>query len=170
MFSAQRFGGIHCINTSCGNSGGTISPIGGTGGVYYDFHNLGRVRLGADVRASALKGNKSASSYFSSSYRAYAVLGGVRASFRTPIHLIAPYVQGSIGLGRNNGLGDNANFANRLQYGGFAGLDLHLLSVMDFRALELGYGALSGAGTGPNNGSHSVLSISTGVVFHFPVE
>ena len=170
MFTAQRFGGIHCLDTSCGNNGGTVSPIGGTGGVYYDFHTIGRVRLGADVRATALKGTKLASTYFGSNYRAYSVLGGVRASFRTPIRLVSPYVQGSVGLGRNNGLGDNAGFANRIQYEGLAGLDVHLLTVMDFRAIELGYGALSGAGTGPNNGSHSVLSISSGVVFHFPVQ
>ena len=169
LFSAQRFGGITCLEASCGTNSGSVSPIGGTGGLYYDFRNAGRFRLGVDVRATALKGNKLASSYFGSDYRAYSVLGGVRASLRTRIPLLNPYVQGSVGLGRNNGLGDGANYANRVQYMGFAGLDLRLLPVLDFRAVELGGGALSGAGTGPNSGTHSVLTISTGLVVHFPV-
>lgn len=32
----------------------TVDPLGGTGGVYYDFMKLGPVRLGADVRGSIL--------------------------------------------------------------------------------------------------------------------
>lgn len=170
MFSAERFNGIKCLDTSCANNGGSIAPIGGTGGIYYDFRTYGPLRLGVDVRASGFKGNKSASSYFSSDYRAYSFLGGVRASIHTPIHLLKPYVQGSVGLGKNNGLGDNAGFAARVQYMGFAGLDVPLLPVLDFRAVELGGGAISGAGSGPNNGMHPVLGISTGLVIHFPFE
>lgn len=169
LFTAHRYGGVQCLEASCGTSSGSVSPIGGTGGIYYDFRTVGRFRLGVDVRATGLKGSKSASSYFGGDYRAYSVLGGVRAAIRTRIPLLNPYVQGSVGLGRNNGLGDSAQLSNRVQYMGFAGLDLRLLPVLDFRALEVGGGALSGAGTGPNSGTHSVLSISTGLVLHFPV-
>ncbi len=168
LFTAERFDGIHCVTGGCPEATGSNSPIGGTAGITYDVRTIGRVRLGVDVRGTIEKGSKNASSYFSSDYRAYSVLGGLRASFQTRVPLVRPYVQGSVGLGRNNGLGDNADFANRIQYGGFAGADIRLLPVVDFRAIEVGYGSIGGAGTGANNGSHSVLSISTGVVLHFP--
>src|ERR1700679_2208847 len=32
----------------------TVDPLGGTGGVYYDFLQLGPVKLGADLRGSVL--------------------------------------------------------------------------------------------------------------------
>src|ERR1700748_3013451 len=32
----------------------SVDPLGGTGGVYYDFKKLGPVRLGADLRGSIL--------------------------------------------------------------------------------------------------------------------
>ena len=37
MFTAERFGGIQCLDTSCGNSSGSVAPIGGTGGLPYVF-------------------------------------------------------------------------------------------------------------------------------------
>jgi hypothetical protein len=155
----------------------SVDPIGGTGGVYYDFKTLGPVRLGVDVRASVTdskQGDYTVSR--GSGTRIYSALGGIRASFHTPIKVIKPYIQVSAGLGRSDyGLAlisGPATFpgkivtVNNLQYEGFAGVDLKLLPFMDFRVVELGYGALNSFGT--NSHTYPIGTISSGVVFHLP--
>jgi hypothetical protein len=159
----------------------SVDPIGGTGGVYYDFKALGPIRLGADVRGSITDSKQGAYSFSrGGGTRIYSTLGGIRASFHTPIKIIKPYIQASAGLGRSDyGLftlaGSPTSLSavtqkevlhNNLQYEGFAGVDLKILPFADFRVVELGYGALSSTGTGSH--TYPIGTISSGVVFHLP--
>src|SRR3982074_3367701 len=62
MFTADRLSNIASSPLALPpNSSGaafaranTVDPLGGTGGVYYDFMKLGPVKLGADLRGSIL--------------------------------------------------------------------------------------------------------------------
>jgi hypothetical protein len=148
----------------------SVDPIGGGGGVYYDFKTIGPVRLGADVRGTITNGNQGADTFYrGQGTRIGSVLGGVRAVFHTPVQIIKPYIQVSVGLGRSDyGLSSTPPVVvhNNLQYEGFAGVDLKLLPVMDFRVVELGLGALSSFGTSGH--TYPIGTISSGVVFHLP--
>lgn len=160
---------ITCREVTCGSNDGTISPIGGFGGVFYDFRNVGPIRLGVDVRAGSTVGNKNAAIYSNAPRpRIFSVLGGVRASFKTPLPQLHPYVEGAIGLGKSNiSLPQDADgavhYRSGIEYRGFAGVDLTLLPVMDFRVVELGAGGLQNFGN-----TYPITSISTGLVFHLP--
>lgn len=186
-FQGNRIGGFVC-NTQlpptlpaqpCGSESNSMTMFGGGVGAYYDFFNLGPVRLGAELRTAVFSGSKSASRYYSSNYRLYSTLGGVRASFNTPIRLVKPYVVGSVGVARTNLYrtnpyvpdpekiyNDPRQRTTNLQYQGFAGVDLRLLPYLDFRLIELGVGGL--AGSYPQDGNHLLKSIGTGVVFRLP--
>lgn len=154
--------GIKCQGTTCGSNDGTINPVGGMGGVSYDLRSVGPVRLGVDVRASSVVGNKNAAIYSNFPRpRIYSVLGGVRASFKTPLVQLKPYVEGLVGYGRSNFAA--TPYASGLEFRGLAGVDLSLLPALDFRVVELGVGSLRNTGN-----SYSIESISTGVVFHLP--
>lgn len=167
--SVEHPSGITCREVTCGSNDGTISPIGGFGGVFYDFRNIGPVRLGVDLRAGSTVGNKNAAIYSNTPRpRIFSVLGGVRASFRTPLPQLRPYVEGAIGLAKSNislpqESDGTVNYRSGIQYRGFAGVDLSLLPVMDFRIVELGAGGLQNFGN-----TYPVTSISTGLVFHLP--
>jgi hypothetical protein len=102
----------------------------------------------------------------------YSALGGVRASFQTPIKSLKPYIQGSVGLGRSDygifssgGSGPNAIHSN-FEYEGLAGLDIKLLPIMDYRVAEFGYGGLNPFGTYSHN--YPIKQVSMGFVFHLP--
>ncbi len=149
----------------------SVSPLGGTGGVYYDFKTWGPVRLGVDARGSIVTTKRGAYLNFNASgARIYSVLGGVRASFHTPIAPLKPYLQVSAGLGRSDyGLqssGGAVTIYNNFEYEGLAGLDIKLLPVLDFRLVEFGYGGLDPFGTYSHN--YPIKQVSTGFVIHFP--
>jgi hypothetical protein len=81
----------------------SVDPLGGTGGVYYDFWKVGPVKLGADLRGSILTTRRGAYENFNGQgAKIYSTLGGIRAVFHTPFAPLKPYVQGSVGLGRSN--------------------------------------------------------------------
>ncbi len=148
----------------------SVDPLGGGGGIYYDFKTIGPIRLGADLRGTITNSKQGAYTDFrGTGTRIYSTLGGVRASFHTPFVPVKPYVQFSAGLGRSDyGLTTNGAVVihNNFQLEGFAGVDVKLLPIMDFRVVELGYGALIGGG---NNGhNYPIGSLSSGVVFHLP--
>lgn len=149
----------------------TVDPLGGTGGVYYDFMKLGPVKLGADLRGSILTTKRGAYISFNGpGARIYSVLGGVRGSFQTPVRSLKPYLQISAGLGRSDyGLyhqtQPNAIF-NNFEYEGLAGLDIKLLPIMDWRVAEFGYGGLNPFGTYSHN--YPIKQVSMGFVFHLP--
>ena len=155
----------------------TVDPIGGTGGVYYDFLKLGPVKLGADLRGSILTTKRGAYINFNGpGARIYSVLGGVRGAFQTPVKSLKPYVQISAGLGRSDyGLYSNLPASNQpvpnviysnFEYEGLAGLDIKLLPIMDWRVAEFGYGGLNPFGTYSHN--YPIKQVSMGFVFHLP--
>jgi hypothetical protein len=151
----------------------TADPLGGTGGVYYDFLKLGPVRLGADLRGSILTTKRGANvSFNGNGTRIYSVLGGVRAAFHTPKPFLKPYIQGSVGLGRSDyGLSNTTASGqdiiyNNFEYEGLAGLDIKLLPIMDWRVAEFGYGGLNPFGTYSHN--YPIKQVSMGFVFHLP--
>jgi hypothetical protein len=155
----------------------TVDPLGGTGGVYYDFMKLGPVKLGADLRGSILTTKRGAYINFNGpGAHIYSVLGGVRGSFQTPVKSLKPYLQISMGLGRSDyGLysGRPASsqplpniIYNNFQYEGLAGLDIKLLPILDWRVAEFGYGGLDPFGTYSHN--YPIKQVSMGFVVHLP--
>jgi hypothetical protein len=166
----------------------SVDPLGGGGGVYYDFKTVGPVRLGLDLRGTITNSKQGAYTLSrGGGTRIYSTLGGVRASFHTPIRIVKPYIQGSIGLGRSDyGLFSPTSINNfgstsvpgstattlgvvvhsNLQYEGFAGVDLKVLPIVDFRVVELGYGGLTSFGASGH--TYPIGTISSGIVFHLP--
>jgi hypothetical protein len=151
----------------------SVNPLGGGGGVFYDFKNFGPVKLGVDARGSILKTKRGAYVFYDGSgARIYSVLGGVRATFKTPIRPLKPYVEGLAGLGRSDyGLRSSnstgqVTIYNNFEYQGLAGLDIKLLPIMDFRLVEFGYGGIDPFGTYSHN--YPIKQVSAGVVFHLP--
>lgn len=155
----------------------TVDPLGGTGGVYYDFLKLGPVKLGVDARGSILNTKRGAYVNFNGpGARIYSVLGGVRGVFNPPVKVLKPYVQVSVGLGRSDyGLyvarpASNQPLPNQIfnnfEYEGLAGLDIKLFPVLDWRVAEFGYGGLNPFGTYSHN--YPIKQVSMGFVFHFP--
>ncbi len=148
-----------------------VSPLGGTGGIYYDFLKLGPVKLGADLRGSILTTKRGAfQNYNGGGVRINSALFGVRAVFKAPVfHSLRPYLQASAGLGKsnygilyNNGVILRSNF----EYMGYAGIDIPIFPIMDFRLVELGAGGLDPFGTKSHN--YPLQSVSSGIVFHLP--
>jgi hypothetical protein len=155
----------------------TVDPLGGTGGVYYNFKKAGIVTLGADVRGSIMTTKRGAYENFNGpGARIYSVLGGVRAEFHPKLKVLKPYVQGSVGLGRSDyGLfsyqpQSSAPLPNKIysnfEYEGLAGLDIKLLPIMDYRVAEFGYGGIDPFGTLSHN--YPIKQVSMGFVFHLP--
>src|SRR5271170_1778709 len=151
----------------------TADPLGGTGGVYYDFKKLGPFTLGADLRGSILTTKRGAYVNFNDTgTRIYSVLGGVRGVIHTPKNWLKPYIQGSVGLGRSDyGLSNSTSTGqvilyNNFEYEGLAGLDIKLLPVLDYRVAEFGYGGLDPFGT--NSPNYPIKQVSMGFVFHLP--
>jgi hypothetical protein len=155
----------------------TVDPLGGTGGVFYNFKKAGIVTLGADLRGTILTTKRGAYENFNGpGARIYSVLGGVRAEFHPPLKVLKPYVQGSVGLGRSDyGLYSNqsqstAPLPNKIysnfEYEGLAGLDIKLLPIMDYRVAEFGYGGLDPFGNLSHN--YPIKQVSMGFVFHLP--
>jgi hypothetical protein len=168
--TVNRLSGIQGSPNATGLVNNSVDPVGGSAGVYYDFMKLGPVRLGADLRGTITDSKQGAyTNSRGAGTRIYSGLGGIRAVFHTPFAPIKPYIQASAGIGRSDyGLFTNGVVAvhNNLQYEGFAGVDLKLLPVMDFRVVELGYGALTSFGT--TGHTYPIGTISTGIVFHLP--
>jgi hypothetical protein len=151
----------------------TADPLGGTGGIYYDFMKLGPVKLGADLRGSILTTKRGANvSFNDTGTRIYSALGGVRGTFQTKYAPLKPYIQLSAGLGRSDyGLSNTTSTGhvilyNNFEYEGLAGLDIKLLPIMDWRVAEFGYGGLNPFGTYSHN--YPIKQVSMGFVFHLP--
>jgi hypothetical protein len=146
------------------------SPIGGTGGVYYDFLKLGPVKLGADLRGTITTTKRGAYTFSNGGgAHLYSGLGGIRAVFHTPFLPLRPYLEASAGIGRTDyGLlySTGVTIRNNFQYMGYAGLDITLLPIMDLRLVEFGYGGLNPMGANSHN--YPIESVSSGLVFHLP--
>jgi hypothetical protein len=168
--------------TNCTQYKSSVDPIGFTGGISYDVKQVGPVLLTADARAivennheGAQKNSEGAGTHL------YSYLGGVKASFNTRYSFVRPYVEGAVGYARSN-YGVLTNAGNKtsggnpilpgvstqgnLEYHVFAGADLRVLPVLDWRVVELGYGALQAMGSYSH--TYPLYSVSSGVVLHFP--
>jgi len=184
MYTGTEMSGVQCLSTApCSSPNGDVRPWGGFGGVYYDFRNIGPVRIGVDVRAGGLHSNRSASSSAGGSniVSAQTFLGGLRGSIKTPITWLSPYAQISAGYTRSNvtepvnlTLATSATNANPprtydgfIQYEGFVGADVHVFPFLDVRPIELGIGNMNRAGTGNGSTSVGLLSIGAGFVLRF---
>jgi hypothetical protein len=172
-FTVNQLSGIKgspaaaCNTLSCPSYDDSVNPIGGSIGAYYDFLNLGPIKLGADLRGTLTKTKRGAETqYNGSGARLYSGLGGIRAVFHTRFVPLRPYIQASAGLGRTDYGINSASIVNNFQYEGFAGLDFTLLPIMDFRVVEFGYGGVNPLGTNGHN--YPVKTVSTGIVFHLP--
>jgi hypothetical protein len=171
--TVQRMSGISGspVTTTGVTYNDNVDPLGGTAGIFYDFMNLGPVRLGADIRGSIVTTHRGAiAASNGAGARINSGLGGIRAAIRTPFPYLKPYVEGAAGVGATNygvltgntGVQLRTNF----EYHVYAGVDLKLLPFMDFRAAEFGYGGLDPFGNSSHN--YPLKSVSTGVVFHLP--
>ena len=173
-------GGTVTSNTNpCTEYNDSVHPIGFTGGISYDFKRIGPALLSADLRG-VIESDKRGAPTFSNGagIRLYSGLGGVKASFRPVLRFFAPYVQASAGYGRSNyGVLTDAQLSanptlpgvptqGNLEYHVYAGADIRLTPLLDFRLVELGYGALQALGTYSH--SYPLYTVSTGVVFHIP--
>jgi len=180
MFTVDRMSGIQSspilpAGVAYNNS---VNPLGFTGGAYYDFKSFGPVRVGVDLRGSTVNTHRGAQANSDGSgAHIYSGLAGVRLSFHTPVKFIKPYVEGAAGIGRSNyGVLTNANIytyvnpgvqtISNLEYHGYAGVDIPFASFADWRMFEVGYGALNSFGNAAH--TYPIMSISTGVVLHFP--
>lgn len=166
--SGERLTNVKCSVTpsSACPGGGVDQTVGAEGGVYYNFMRLGPARLALDLRAGETKSNKSSAVPLAgnNAVRVDEALGGVRASFHSPVKFIEPYAQGSIGWNRRvnpQGYGSQ----NFLAYRVYGGLDFEVTSIMDVRVPEIGVGQNIGFNGASNNWTQS---ISVGVVFHTP--
>jgi len=167
--------------TNCTTYNDHVNPLGFTGGATWDFKTFGPATLGVDLRGSIVKTHQGAETYSQGTgAHTYSGLGGVRASFNSPIRVFRPYIQASAGIARSNyGVLTNAGVTNsgtpiypgiptqnNLEYHVYAGGDLRFTPWADWRVFELGYGALNSFGTYAH--TYPIYSVSTGVVFHFP--
>jgi hypothetical protein len=162
---------------------GHISPLGFTGGAYYDFHTFGPIRVGADLRGGITSSQKSALGVENAAGgHVGTVMGGARGSIATHIGPVKvdPYLQVSFGLMQTNyGVYTpvaNAGTSRLSNFGmtGFLGADFHVAPVASIR-FEGGTGAviagsrpsnLSGQRYSVNSGAIPLQSFSIGVVFH----
>ena len=171
-FTANRLSGLKSSPeaTSPGAINNDVSPLGGTGGIYYDFYKVGHlVKLGVDARGTITTTKRGAyTNANGGGARVNSGLFGVRAVFNAPVlhTILRPYIQGSVGVGSSNyGLlyGSNGVVTRTsFEYMGFAGIDIPLASFMDLRLVELGAGALN------DNHTYPLQSVSSGIVFHLP--
>jgi len=176
--SVRRMTDIPYTQGTTSATNGSFDAVGGTGGIFYDFRNVGPVRLGIDARGTIASTTQSAyTSYNGGGSHLGSGLFGVRAAFHTPFIAVKPYVQGSVGIARTNFGTDYNNtlvtttltkttgiqISSHLEYDAFAGVDIAILPFVDFRMVELGYGAVQG-----NSHTYPVKSLSSGIVFHLP--
>lgn len=133
-------------------------------GGYDDFAHYSSYDVGVDVRGSILRGDGAHLNSF---------LVGPRIVFKPSTTRLRPYVQAFIGVG-NSRAATNPRGLSGFQYGITGGADYAIASHVDFRVIEVGYGAVQTIGSGvfSGNGNTSIntskmLNLSTGLVFRF---
>jgi hypothetical protein len=136
---------------------------GATFGGYVNFFHHPKFDAGIDLRDTIVKANNAGLNSF---------LVSARILPKPIAEVFKPYVQVSVGVGSSKPPTSPIHL-NRAQYGVFAGLDYTLAKHVDFRAFELGYGAVTTINSGDFGGTTSfpssrLLSISSGLVFRVP--
>jgi hypothetical protein len=132
-------------------------------GGYINFFHAPKFDAGIDIRDSIVSANNA---------RLNSFLVGGRIMPKPLAEVFKPYLQVSVGVGSSKPPTSPIKL-NRFQYGIFGGLDYTLAKHVDFRAFELGYGAVSTVNSGNFSGtttfpSSRLFSISTGLVFRVP--
>lgn len=141
----------------------TSSFYGGGVGAYDDFLHLGPIRAGLDFRGDFLAGNN---------YRYRDVLGGIRVAVKVPVLPIKPYGQFSVGVGGPAYTGPFAagisgvQYSTKFTYEVLGGIDITILPHVDLRAVEVGYGRMTGvSGGAASNPASTLFSVRSGIVF-----
>jgi len=198
LYTGEHLSNIQCFSpasVSCSNGSaggavvsgvqqpgatGSINPSGFSGGIYYDFKNVGPVRLGLDARGGEGHSNKSAawSAGEKNATEEYSALAGVRASMKTKYSWLKPYAEVLAGWTRSDatepckrdsyGLCTVVPFDNFVRYEALAGADIHLSSILELRVIELGIGNMNRIGNGTGQSSVGVKSVGAGIVLHLP--
>jgi hypothetical protein len=132
-------------------------------GGYINFYHAPRFDAGIDIRDAIVASNNAHLNSF---------LVGARVIAKPIAESFKPYLQVSIGVGSSKPPTSPIHL-NRLQYGIFGGLDYTLAKHVDFRAFELGYGAVTTINSGDFGGpvtfpSSRLFNVSTGLVFRIP--
>jgi hypothetical protein len=132
-------------------------------GVYSDFKTPYPFKLGLELRDSILHGSGASLNNF---------LVGIRIAGKPFDNPIKIYIEPVLGSGSSKAP-FTAIRLNKIEYGGYAGVDYETHHHIDFRLLEIGYTSLDTAssetiGGGAAVPSSNILSISTGFVFRFP--
>jgi hypothetical protein len=172
-YTANRLSGLTCFApapATCSGANGTVNPSGVQGGIYYDFKSFGPIRLGGDLRGGVARSNKSASTSAGGDNLTTqnSVMVGARAVVKTPFSWLKPYGEVAGGWARSDVTEPTHTYDNFAQYEGFVGADIHVLPVVDLRAIELGIGNMNRFGSGNGPTSVMVKTIAIGVVFHLP--
>jgi len=185
-FQATQLSGITCFDPQgqCSSANGNVNPQGFQAGAYYDFRNIGPVRLGIDFRGGTQRSSKSAASSGGGKDTTDLdnALLGVKGTFHTHYAWLNPYAQISAGYAKSNatlpvGAGLVASFPlprtedNFVMYEGFAGVAIPIFPWFDLRPIELGIGNMNRIGSGgtiDGPSSIGVKSIGASVVFHLP--
>jgi len=129
----------------------------------YDFSTKTTLKVGLDARDSILHRNNALLDN---------ILFGVRISGQPFKRPFKPYVEPAIGFGRTRSPVNMAHKTN-VEYALFGGVDYALAKHVDFRVVEVGYGSLATinssdfSGGTTNYSSSTLLTVSTGLVFHF---
>ena len=200
-YSATRMSGITCFDPQSTNAQGLcynsntsaatspnnhVDPSGVMLGGYYDFRNVGPVRLGIDLRYNHDRANKSAADGGGGKdvTAANTVLAGIRGVVHTPYRWLKPYGQmsfgwtssnaaepfcsgsiGPVGGPQSNCYGTPINaprrYDNFFRYEGFVGADVRIAPVVDWRVVEVGIGNMSRFGSGS---TVTTSSSPTGVI------
>jgi hypothetical protein len=132
-------------------------------GGYVNFFHAQRFDAGIDLRDTIVKANNASLNSFLVSARFLAK--PIAENFK-------PYLQVSVGVGSSKPPTSPIHLT-RATYGVFGGLDYTLNRHVDFRAFELGYGAVTTINSGDFGGTVSfpssrLLTISSGLVFRVP--
>jgi hypothetical protein len=210
-YSATRMSGITCFDPQTADPGAQcfttnpnalttpnnhVNPSGVFLGGYYDFRNVGPVRLGVDLRYNHDRANKSAATGGGglNAVGANTVLAGIKGTVRTPVKWLKPYAQMSFGWTSSNvtepfcetvtgpsGLVCDSLittttprlYDNFFRYEGFIGADIRIAPTIDVRAIEFGLGNMNRIGNNGAPGSTTSVglqSIGAGIVFHMPTK
>ena len=132
-------------------------------GGYVNFYHHPKYDAGIDLRDSIVSANNATLNSF---------LVGGRIIAKPIAEKFKPYLQLSVGAGSSKPPHSTVHLT-RFQFGIYGGVDYTLAKHVDFRAFELGYGAVATASSGNFGGAASfpnsrLFSVSSGLVFRVP--
>jgi hypothetical protein len=138
--------------------------FGATLGGYYDFYHSGKFGAGADIRWTDQHANNASLKEF---------LVGVRFTDKPFARPFKPYLQASIGGGWTKSPTSQISI-KKVNYRFSIGGDYTIHKHVDFRMIEVGYGALDvissatvGGGGDVAVPASNMITVSSGLVFRF---